>query len=136
MTEERSQYFYRFVDRRYSVSNEYGDHAYTSYRVACGVYPVIKYTKCGAWIAMYWTEYPHLPTPYKPTGQYIIDDRKFVNLGATKRFALPTLEEAVESYRARKAKQIRIYSARIKGAEEHLDALNTFLNRQTVLLGD
>ena len=130
--EGRSPYFYRFEDQRYSVADEYGDHAYTQHTIKCLVFPVIKYTKCGAWIDNYWEGYPRLPSPYEEGRDYIIGGRRFVNLQANKRYALPSIEEAEISYRARKAKQIRIYEARISGAKRHLEALDTFLYRHKV----
>ncbi len=127
--EERSPYFYRFEDQRYSVSDEDGDHAYTSYAVECLVFPVIKYTKCGAWISYAYRHYPSLPSTERDWSGLHLSGKRFVNLEANKKFALPTIEEAVISYRARKTRQRLIYEARIRGVTEHLEALHAFLYR-------
>lgn len=46
--------------------------------------------------------------------------RRFVLKSARKRYACPTLAEALESFVARKRKQINIYSRRISNAEDAL----------------
>jgi len=47
-------------------------------------------------------------------------DKKFVLTGATKRFACPTKEEALKSFKARKRRQISILEAQAKHAREAL----------------
>lgn len=64
-------------------------------------YPIIKRTKCGAWID-YW------------------GSKKFVNLEARKRFACLTAEEALKSFQARKRRQISILKHRLAEAEAAL----------------
>ncbi len=113
---------YRFKDQRYSVADEYGDHDYTSYEAKLLVYPIIKYTPCGYWIWTNYAIYPQLPFEYNPYKDYLLGEKRFVNLQANKKFALPTIPEALESYRARKDREIAIYTARIKGAKNHLRA--------------
>ena len=125
--EERSPYFYRFEDQSYSVAGEYGDHAYTSHRVKCLVFPVIKYTKCGAWISYAYRHYPSLPSTERDWSGLNLSGKRFVNLEANKKFALPTIEEAITSYKARKARQRLIYEARIRAVDEYLGALDEFL---------
>jgi len=44
--------------------------------------------------------------------------KKFILKDAMKRFACPTIEEAKESFLARKRKQLRIYKARTKQVEQ------------------
>jgi hypothetical protein len=61
-------------------------------------YPITKKTEKGVWIGGY---------DYKD---------KFVNLNTRKKFACPTIEEAKESFIARKRAQIRIMNARMKTA--------------------
>lgn len=62
-------------------------------------YNVIKHTKCGVW----------LDTGY--------GGKRFVLSGARKRYALPTLEEAKKSFRARKEKQLKILKAQVQKIE-------------------
>ena len=61
-------------------------------------YPVTKRTPCGAWI-----------------------EGRFVNLQANKRFACNTIEEAVESFVARRQRQIRILKKKLQYAEDDLN---------------
>lgn len=46
---------------------------------------------------------------------------RFVLLESRKRFACPTKEEALESFIARKEKQISIYNSKLKRAKESLE---------------
>lgn len=103
---EGADVFYRYEDRPYAnAADEYGDpvprQPGTNMYVRLYKHPVLKRTKCGAWIED-------------------VGGKRFINLSWTKRFACPTLEEAQESYRKRKARQIRIHNARVKDAEEAL----------------
>lgn len=47
--------------------------------------------------------------------------RRFINSNWTKRFALPTVEQALESYIARKDRQARIYEARASKARRCIE---------------
>lgn len=99
-----TEYFYRVEETTYSAGvDEYGDPLPYRGQTRTNLYAfkVLKRTRCGAWIDLY-------------------GERKFVNLERYKRFALPTVEEAVESYKARKKRQIGIYTARIQAIEEAL----------------
>lgn len=64
-------------------------------------FPVIKYTNCGVWIDVY-------------------GRKRFVNLGARKKYACLTEQEALESYHARKKRQVRILKLRLAEAEAAL----------------
>lgn len=66
-------------------------------------------------------EYPVVKVT--PKGVRLAWGQSFVRRDARKRFACPTDEEARESYRARKAKQIRILRRQIAQAEEGLRLL-------------
>jgi hypothetical protein len=50
-------------------------------------------------------------------GQYGHDNPRFVCLTSRKRFACPTVEEAVESFLARKSGQARVLSAQLRRVE-------------------
>lgn len=65
-------------------------------------YRILSYTKCGVWISYAFR-------------------KKFVNLERVKKFACKTVEDAIDSYIARKKAQVRIYSARLKDAESALN---------------
>ena len=62
---------------------------------------VTKETPCGVWLDSF-------------------GGRRFVLRDARKRFACPTKEEAIESFRARKTKQLRILQKRIRHVERCL----------------
>lgn len=96
---------YRYEDRVYSTvsfgvngGEEYG---VTPVQLSLMEFDVISETPCGYWII--W-----------PMEKY------WVSKTAKKRFAYPTKEEALRSFRKRKERQISIYSARLKRAKEAL----------------
>ena len=65
-------------------------------------YPVVRETRCGVVIGLY-------------PGR-----EKWVRYGGRKRWAYPTREQAIDSFRARKRRQIEICKWRIECAEEAL----------------
>lgn len=98
--------YYRYEDRPYSSGcDEWGDPyprtPGTCVQVICRQFEVLKHTPTGAW----------LNTPY---------GKKFVSRKWTKQFALPTKGEAMQSFIARKQRQLSIYRARIKDVKEAL----------------
>ena len=67
-------------------------------------FEITKRTPCGAWIFLHgWN-----------------DEKKFVNLKATKKYACETIEDARQSFIARKKRQIRILTARLNDANDFL----------------
>jgi hypothetical protein len=88
-----NEVWYRYEDRRYSIPDEYGDHAYTKTEITLLKYPVVKRTPKGAWLTVGFSS-------------------RWVSLHTVKRFACPTLEEAAESFVARKTRQVQIHQAR------------------------
>ena len=72
-------------------------------------YPVVSVTPTGAWIDVF-------------------GRKRFVKLNARKRYACPTEVEALESFRARKRRQIRILKHNLAAAEAalRLDVTNPF----------
>ncbi len=95
------EYFYRIEDHLYaSFSDEYGESSFPpTVKLTVIKIPLIKRTPKGAWIG------------------YTEGSKKFVLLTANKRYALPTMEEAKESFLARKKKQISIYESRVTHAK-------------------
>lgn len=75
-------------------------------------FEIAKRTPCGAWIFIHgWN-----------------DEKKFVNLKATKKYACETIEDAKQSFIARKKRQIRILTARLNDANYFLTiAQNKFV---------
>lgn len=67
--------------------------------------PVLKYTKCGAWVETF------------------LGRRRFVNLKTTKRWACPTIGEAIESFEARKKSQESRLKRQLQECQEQLAAI-------------
>lgn len=100
-----SEVFYRYREVLYSPGfNEDGDRIDGTGRIAIVLdeHQVIKRTPCGAWIDVDFT-------------------KRFVNLSWGKRYAVPTIEEARESFIARKKREITIMDARSKTARRALE---------------
>lgn len=62
-------------------------------------FPIIKETPCGCWISIGYFNSS--------------DQKKFVNLKARKKWAHPTPEEAMDGFRARKERQLRILKGQV-----------------------
>lgn len=94
---------FRYQDTQYAAPvNEFDEPCGEGrLEVKLYAYPVVSTTPKGAWI-------------------YVSFNRKFVNLTARKRFACPTIEEAKQSFIARKKAQARILSARLARAQKAL----------------
>lgn len=95
--------WYRFEDKRYAnTPDEFGESRGSHLVVELRRFPVLRETRTGVWLQIF----PGM--------------NRFTRRDVYRRFACPTIEEAFESYRARKAKQIRIYQARVESAREAL----------------
>lgn len=82
--------------------------------VTLRTYAVHKVTSKGVFIDM------------RPEGFGACDESlRFVLLGARKRYAYPSREEAAVSFRARKKAEIKIYKARAQRAQRTLEALES-----------
>lgn len=94
---------YRYYDVQYT------DHV----GVHLMEFDIVKETKCGVWILIgYWLDSPDEKPPKDVT--------RFVNMQANKKYACRTKEDALESFKARKHRQICILTAQIKRAEKAL----------------
>lgn len=115
--------WYRYDYKRYSPgSNECGDSLPgTVVKMVLSEFMAVKVTPKGVWIqAMF--------------GQHVCGDRHFILRKSHKKFAWPTLELAMTSFRARKAKEIAIYQRRIAIAEAALDLCDRKLFSQSVFV--
>ncbi len=94
------EYWYRYYDMQYAPSLDEWDNpvGVGQVRVLLAEYSVLSLTPCGAWLL-------------------VNGDRRWTKKDVIRHFACPTLEEAKESFVARKRKQISIYQARIVRAE-------------------
>ena len=86
------EYLYRFEESRV---------ADRGVRVVQKSFKVIKETTCGYWILWFGSQI-HLGPP-----------AKWVSRTTKKRYAYPTLSEALKSFRARKRRQIQILEAQL-----------------------
>lgn len=98
-------FLYRFDRQSYSYTIDADMDVYGSYSVVeLTAYPIHKLTPCG------WT-----------LEVYSGARRKWVSRETTKRFALPTIEEALESFVARQERRIQIMKLRIAESERAID---------------
>jgi hypothetical protein len=107
MTEE---IWHRFEDRRTAPPlNEWdepvGDPGVTLFH---RTFEVVKKTRHGVWLREFWTTLP------------FFGEKRFVLRGARKRFACPTKQEAMESFKARKRAQIAIHKMNLRLTERAL----------------
>lgn len=106
--------WYRYEDKLYASSvDEWGGSSGPGrVEVVLRTYPVLKTTPKGAWLDL---GFGH---------------KRFCLRECRKHFACATEEEAKESFRRRKQRQISIYQRRIHDAEEalfQLDGTSTFM---------
>lgn len=117
-----AEHLYRYEEVHYSLGCDQFDNPYPGYRLELRLleYRVRRRTPKGAWI-----EDDRWPRRLRMAddGQYKneIDQERFVLLTARKQFACSTKEDALESFKARKHRQIRILKAHLKGAERALE---------------
>lgn len=104
-------FWYRFQETYYAAPVDEFDQPYGegTVEVKLQKYVVVRETLKGVWLVMQW-------------GDFTGTEKKFVLVGSNKRYACPTIEEAYDSFMARKLKQISIYKARIKGVEKAIHA--------------
>ena len=96
-----TEVFYRYTDRRLAnFVDEWGDATGSHPDVTLREYTVLSHTAKGTWIA----------EGYR--------GRRFVLRGAHRRFACPTVEEAKESFLARKRRQLSILKAQQRHVED------------------
>lgn len=116
VNEKEVQYLYRYNEIHVSLGCDYWGDPLPGHKVEIWLeeYPIVKRTPKGVWINLYSHIYP---VPLEPSWT---DGKKFVNLEARKKYACLTKEEALESFKARKRKQINILKGQLKDAEQAL----------------
>lgn len=99
--------WYRFENwQTAGAVDEFGDSCGPSHtNVRLVEFGVEKRTPKGAWLKRLYGHGPH-------ADGYLSGERRFVLLSANKRFACPSIEEALVSFVARKSRQISILDAR------------------------
>jgi hypothetical protein len=98
-----SDLLYRYEDEHYDGS------AFVRLRT----FKVVRRTRCGAWVVQDFGDFQTLDNP------------RFVLTGARRAYARPTRGEALESFRARKRRQISICLAQAESAKWALRAADT-----------
>ena len=98
--------WYRFHDFREADWYPFDDDPPRTSHAAVRLekFAVLKHTPKGVWLV-------------RKIGDFIGSDKRFVLKAANKRFACPTIEEAKESFFARKNRQIRILKKQIEHAQ-------------------
>jgi hypothetical protein len=107
-------YWYRYEDFReadYDPWAEYEQPSSNHAALRLRKFLVLKETPKGVWL-----------DGDRGYGNYT--GKTFVLKEANKRWACPTIEEAEESWRARKAKQAKIYTARLRSIEEAIKLMD------------
>jgi len=116
---------YRYYDVQYSAGcDEYGgDLGPGPVKVHLMEFSIIKETRCGVWILTgYWFGTPEEKPPKEAM--------RFVNMQANKKYACRTKEEALESFKARKRRQIHILKSQTERAEKALLEADNVGSRQ------
>lgn len=103
--ESQLGYLYRFDDVKYAGDEDHPGSG--THQVELTAFVILKRTPCGV-----------MATPMAGRG-FMIKPR-FINDSWTKRYALPTIAEAMESFRRRKERQAGIYEARARLARNAL----------------
>lgn len=114
---------YRYED--VAVSTGYDEWGYSSgsrVELYLREYPVLRETPKGVWISLSCGEFHALGDQCE----------RFVLLGARRRFACPTREEALDSFLARKRRQLSIHKARIRHVESAIAAAEDVRRRAAV----
>jgi hypothetical protein len=99
-----TEYWFRYESRRYAAPVDEFDNPIGCGRIEIRVfrYPIVKVTRKGAWLDVG------------------LSKNRFVLRDGNKRFACPTRQEALQSFVARKLRQISILRAQLSGAEDAL----------------
>ncbi len=100
-----TEVWFRFEDYVTCPLDGWGEPCGREIQVWLRRYPVLKRTPKGAWLD-------------------IFGRRRFVLVSARKRYASPTIEEARESFLARKAAQRRILLARLRDVDAAVEKIS------------
>lgn len=101
-----TEVWYRYIDHRVSLGYDYEFDRSSGSRAAVYLreYDVLRHTPKGVWLDVDGAD-------------------RFVLKQAHKRFACPTIEEAKQSFIARKLRQVQIHEARVRHAKEALQEI-------------
>jgi hypothetical protein len=118
---EGEEYLYRYVEILYSTGTDQFDNPYPGSNLDLRLekHRVLRRTPKGAWIEDD-RGFPRRVENSKDGTVKWIKPERFVLLTARKQFASETKEKALESFRARKRRQLKILKSRAKVAEAAL----------------
>jgi hypothetical protein len=108
------EYWYRYEDVQYAPSvDEFDSIIQGSGRLEVRLrkIPVLRHTQKGVWVEYH-------DRRYDKTERFLLRD-------ARKRYACPTIEEAKESFIARKKRQMRIHQAAVDRAKAALQQVDS-----------
>lgn len=131
MTPKVGDIWYRYEDRLYSTVIDADREVFGSRMVVEeSTYWVEKVTPKGVWLSRRYSNDPHRPKDIfekNAQGQYrwMLAPR-FQLLSANKKFAAPTVALAVESYVARKSRQISIHQAAVDRAKRAVEIITHY----------
>jgi hypothetical protein len=95
------EYWYRYEDHMCAGSpDQFDNYGPSTVHVTLRKFKVLKHTKTGVQLDIYYGE------------------RRFTKRNAFRRWACPTIDEALESFIARKERQIFIYRNKINNAQD------------------
>jgi hypothetical protein len=99
-TQAKVEILYRYREAQVDdIRSDDPRQAVGAMRLYLDSYPIIKYTRCGCWIAIGY------------------DRKRFINLDARRKWAHKSLEDAIKSFAARKKRQITILRHQLLKAE-------------------
>ena len=108
--------FYRYEDLLYAW-NYLNEIPIVQIR-ECKYYLISK-TPCGYWISSN-ENYSQMEERYTNYIPHVLEKKRWVSKTATKRFAYPTKKEAMESFIARKQRQVTILTHKLSQAKDAL----------------
>lgn len=95
----------------YRIYEQLQESGWNGVRVRCFVetWYLVRKTPCGWWISPY--------TPNYHGWDYAMQENKWIGRDHVKKYAYPSMEEAIVGYRMRKRREIKILKSRLKVAE-------------------
>ena len=94
-------------------------------------YVVMKHTPCGVWVVTLWCG-AYIPLENDCAKSVIKRKKKFILNSSIKKFAYPTVEQAVESYVIRKKRQQEIIKHRLEETEVYVKVAESLTKKNIV----
>ena len=121
-----NEIWYRYEDIRYAPPIDEYERPIREGEIQLKLrkFKVLSHTKKGVWVV--WKISSFIGSE---------KEKKFILKDARKRHACPTKEEALESYKARKKRQIRILKSQLKYAEKALELVEPTMLQKEIQIG-